>query len=48
LNTILDYDAVLVMDNGNIREFAPPQELLSDPTSLFYSMAVNARIIAKN
>jgi ABC-type multidrug transport system fused ATPase/permease subunit len=36
------------MDQGNIREFASPQELLSDPTSMFYHMAMNARIVAKN
>lgn len=39
LNTILDYDKVMVLDKGKIIEFASPQELLADRNSVFASMA---------
>ncbi|KHJ97388.1 ABC transporter, ATP-binding protein [Oesophagostomum dentatum] len=45
LNTILDYDRVLVMEAGRVAEFAPPQELLANKNSLFYSMAVSAGLV---
>ena len=35
LNTIMDYDVVLVMDNGKVAEFGSPKELLSDEDGLF-------------
>jgi ABC-type sulfate/molybdate transport systems ATPase subunit len=38
LNTIIDYDKVLVLDNGIIKEFDSPPNLLSDPDSAFSSM----------
>ena len=37
---------VLVLDNGNIAEFAPPQELLRDTSSIFYGMCKNVGIKA--
>ena len=30
LNTIMDYDKVLVMDDGKVAEFASPRELLKN------------------
>ncbi len=42
LNTIMDSDRVLVIDNGRAVEFAPPEELLKDPESLFSEMARRA------
>ncbi|XP_033637608.1 multidrug resistance-associated protein 5-like [Asterias rubens] len=38
LNTILDSDRVLVMDNGKIAEFDKPSALLSNPDSKFSKM----------
>ncbi|CAG9768844.1 unnamed protein product [Ceutorhynchus assimilis] len=38
LNTIMDYDKVLVMDAGRAVEFAPPHELLQNPSSYFAKM----------
>ncbi|KAI9138247.1 P-loop containing nucleoside triphosphate hydrolase protein [Paraphysoderma sedebokerense] len=38
LNTIIDYDYILVLDSGYVKEFAPPNVLLEDPKSLFSSM----------
>ncbi|XP_050294891.1 ATP-binding cassette subfamily C member 4-like [Anthonomus grandis grandis] len=38
LNTIADYDKVLVMDAGKAVEFAPPHELLENPNGYFAKM----------
>jgi ABC-type multidrug transport system fused ATPase/permease subunit len=38
LNTIIDYNRVLVLDMGRVREFDTPANLLRDPTSQFYAM----------
>jgi ABC-type sulfate/molybdate transport systems ATPase subunit len=38
LNTIIDYDRVLVLDNGVIKELDSPHNLLSNPKSAFSSM----------
>ncbi|EYC10165.1 hypothetical protein Y032_0057g2801 [Ancylostoma ceylanicum] len=45
LNTILDYDRVLVMESGRVAEFAPPQQLLANKNSIFYSMAASAGLV---
>lgn len=45
LNTIIDYDKIIVMDDGRISEFETPQRLLEDESSSFYSMAKDAGII---
>ncbi|KAH9490363.1 Canalicular multispecific organic anion transporter 2 [Bulinus truncatus] len=45
LNTIMDYDRVIVMDKGKIKEMDSPQALLSDPQSTFYSMAKDANLV---
>ncbi|XP_023165481.2 multidrug resistance-associated protein 1 isoform X10 [Drosophila hydei] len=45
LNTILDSDKVIVLDKGQITEFASPNELLSNPNSAFYSMAKDANLV---
>lgn len=35
LNTIMDYDVVLVMDKGKVAEFGSPKDLLENPDGLF-------------
>ncbi|KAL4216728.1 hypothetical protein ACF0H5_024451 [Mactra antiquata] len=45
LNTILDYDRVLVLDKGLIVEFDSPKNLLDDQQGVFYSMAKDAGIV---
>lgn len=50
LNTICDYDRVLVLSFGLVKEFASPAELLRDPNSTFSSMVnetgeVNANLL---
>ncbi|KAI1286619.1 ATP-binding cassette sub-family C member 3 [Halotydeus destructor] len=46
LNTILDYDRVLVMDKGAISEYDAPEALLDNPKSIFHSMAKDAGLVA--
>ncbi|EFC38918.1 predicted protein [Naegleria gruberi] len=38
LETILDYDKIVVIDDGLVREIGSPSELLADSSSLFYQM----------
>ncbi|CAB4400795.1 unnamed protein product [Rhizophagus irregularis] len=38
LRTIIDYDRVLVLDEGNVVEFDTPYNLLQNPNSLFYKL----------
>ena len=45
LNTIMDYDKIMVLDKGTIKEFAPPNQLLRNENSLFFGMAKNAKLI---
>ncbi|WFC97545.1 hypothetical protein MYAM1_000259 [Malassezia yamatoensis] len=42
LNTILDSDRVLVMQDGSVKEFDTPNKLLGNRQSLFYSMTLEA------
>ncbi|PKI84854.1 hypothetical protein MVES_001270 [Malassezia vespertilionis] len=42
LNTILDSDRVLVLKDGSLCEYDTPANLLRDPQSQFYSMAIEA------
>ena len=45
LNTIMDYDKIVVLDKGTIKEFAPPNQLLQNQNSVFFGMAKNAKLI---
>ena len=38
INTILDSDRVLVMDNGHVAEIDPPGVLLQKKQSMFYKL----------
>ncbi|KAF9578434.1 hypothetical protein BGW38_005754, partial [Lunasporangiospora selenospora] len=38
LNTIIDYDRILVMNQGKVAEYDTPRNLLSNPDSIFSSM----------
>ncbi|CAD5116964.1 DgyrCDS5802 [Dimorphilus gyrociliatus] len=48
INTILDYDRVVVMDKGNVLEYANPLKLLSDEDSIFHGMCAAAKISINN
>mmetsp|Transcript_18504 Transcript_18504/g.27770 ORF Transcript_18504/g.27770 Transcript_18504/m.27770 type:complete len:84 (+) Transcript_18504:419-670(+) len=43
LNTILDSDRVLVLDDGNVAEFDTPSNLLSKSDGLFKGMVDKSR-----
>ncbi|KAK2189921.1 hypothetical protein NP493_93g00019 [Ridgeia piscesae] len=45
LNTIMDYDRVLVLDNGTIKELDTPEALLKDKDSIFYGMAKDTGLV---
>jgi ATP-binding cassette subfamily C (CFTR/MRP) protein 1 len=45
LNTIMDYDRVMVIDKGEIVEFDDPRKLVADKTSSFHAMAKDAEIV---
>ncbi|KAF8069172.1 multidrug resistance-associated ABC transporter [Lyophyllum atratum] len=38
LRTVIDYDRVMLLDQGHIAEFDRPSVLLQDPTSKFYAL----------
>jgi ABC-type multidrug transport system fused ATPase/permease subunit len=43
INTIMDSDKILVMKDGVVAEYAPPQELLKDENSIFSEIVRHAR-----
>jgi len=45
LNTIIDYDKVVVLDKGEIAEFDTPSALLENTNSILYSMAKEAGLV---
>ena len=46
LNTIIDYDKIIVMDCGRVAEFDTPGKLLENSESLFTSMVNDSPIAA--
>ncbi|XP_045182658.2 multidrug resistance-associated protein 1-like [Mercenaria mercenaria] len=46
LNTVLDYDRVLVLSEGKILELDAPGKLLQDPNSVFFKMAKDAGLVS--
>lgn len=45
LNTIMDSDRIIVLDQGIIAEFDSPANLLSNTNSIFYGMAKNSGLV---
>ncbi|PVD27025.1 hypothetical protein C0Q70_12175 [Pomacea canaliculata] len=45
LNTIMDYDRILVLDEGLIKETGSPQDLLQNSNGVFYGMAKAAGLV---
>ncbi|KAL3254641.1 hypothetical protein MRX96_054165 [Rhipicephalus microplus] len=45
LNTVLDYDRIMVLDRGQIVEFDAPRDLLKQETSVFYQLAKDANLV---
>ena len=45
LHTIMDYDRILVIDFGQVMEFDTPKSLISNESSIFYSLAKDAGIV---
>ncbi|KAG0410064.1 hypothetical protein HPB47_012818 [Ixodes persulcatus] len=45
IHTVLDYDKILVMSDGSILEYGSVTQLLSNPASMFSSMAQTAGVV---
>uniref|UniRef100_A0AC35TPP3 ABC transporter family protein n=1 Tax=Rhabditophanes sp. KR3021 TaxID=114890 RepID=A0AC35TPP3_9BILA len=45
IDTLLNYDRIMVMDQGNVIEFDTPANLLSNRQSVFYSLALDAGLV---
>ncbi|GFS26380.1 multidrug resistance-associated protein 1, partial [Elysia marginata] len=48
LNTIMDYDRIIVLDAGCIAEFETVEKLLENRDSIFYSMVKEANLLPYN
>eukprot|EP01117_Protostelium_nocturnum_P013244 TRINITY_DN4935_c0_g1_i4.p1 TRINITY_DN4935_c0_g1~~TRINITY_DN4935_c0_g1_i4.p1 ORF type:complete len:1039 (-),score=239.18 TRINITY_DN4935_c0_g1_i4:20-3136(-) len=48
IHTILDYDKILVIDQGKVREFDSPQKLLANTKTIFYSMTNQSGTVKTN
>ncbi|KAG0414974.1 hypothetical protein HPB47_007855 [Ixodes persulcatus] len=45
IHTVLDYDKILVMSDGSVLEYGSVTQLLSNPASMFSSMAQSAGVV---
>ncbi|XP_065214443.1 multidrug resistance-associated protein 1-like [Planococcus citri] len=45
LNTIMDYDKIMVLDKGLVVEYDSPEVLLKSKNSVFYGMAADAGLV---
>ena len=45
LNTVIDYDKIMVLSKGQMIEYDSPENLLQNQNSIFYSMAKDANLI---
>ncbi|KAG9104389.1 hypothetical protein FRC06_002943 [Ceratobasidium sp. 370] len=47
LNTVIDSDRILVLENGSVAELDTPEALLQNENSLFYALAAEAGVSSK-
>ena len=47
LNTIIDYDKIMVLDKGQVSEFGEPQTLLKNKSGIFYSLCNEAGLVSQ-
>ena len=47
LNTIMDYDKIMVLEDGKIAEFDNVSNLMSSKNGIFYSMAKESGLVQK-
>lgn len=46
LNTVMDYDKVIVLDRGRIAEYDSVENLLANKNSIFRSMAQDSGLVS--
>lgn len=46
LNTIMDSTKVMVLDKGQLIEYASPEKLLQNRNSMFYSLAKDGGLVS--
>lgn len=45
INTLMDYDRILVLDEGSIVEFDSPKALLSNKNGAFFGLAQESGLV---
>lgn len=45
INTVLNCDRILLMENGCVREFDTPKNLIHNKDSLFYNLAKESNLV---
>ncbi|XP_048240018.1 multidrug resistance-associated protein 1-like [Haliotis rufescens] len=45
LNTVMDYDRIIVLDQGRVVDFDSPSNMLQNTDSLFYKLAKDANLV---
>ena len=48
INTIMDSDRIMVLDEGRIAEFDSPVNLIAKPESIFRGMAISAGLVSES
>jgi ABC-type multidrug transport system fused ATPase/permease subunit len=48
INTIMDSDRIMVLDEGKIAEFDSPANLIANPESIFRGMAISAGLVSES
>jgi len=48
INTIMDYDKILVLDKGEISQYDSPENLLKDEDGIFYTLCDQAGLVEKD
>ncbi|ORZ34042.1 hypothetical protein BCR44DRAFT_1436994 [Catenaria anguillulae PL171] len=48
IGTIMDADKILVLDCGQVVEYDSPANLLANPESVFYTLAVESKLVGKS
>ena len=48
INTVINYDKIIVLDKGCLMEYGPPEELLQNEKGEFYQLYMQSQMHSKN